>query len=300
MAVNDVAFLTSVVTDQWTTLDTLTFCGEEYYPIFNKEGCDGPCLTLYRASGGSGLISFTCVRSCCGPNYVDFAIGDPNVCRGTEACGGPNANVGVIRVAWAHCEYTGAGWYCVLACGSTGDGAVAELSDVDASDSDIQIIAGPYDTEEEAAATCAPGLCNEFAFTLLPRRFEVTFTDTTGSCTCYEGVRIVLEFVLHLAGTSFYEATHLPGPCGSGQIVTARLEVTCLDASTFGAYLDILGLSPGSTGALLTQGSTTLLATTPHPWTLDMGTMTESSPGPTYFVCNGTGSGSVRAMITEG
>lgn len=146
--------LTSSDRATWTNpdADTITICGTAYTLSFTRQGCDGPCLTL--TSSGSGAATYTCVRTGCGNNFADFNIGNPAVCTGDTACGGPASNVATIHVAWAHCEYDGPGWYCVRACGTEDDCAPVELADEDAGDPDIEICNGPYETEEEAETAC--------------------------------------------------------------------------------------------------------------------------------------------------
>lgn len=149
---NDSARLAPVGDGTWTSgSGTITICNVEYLLLFDKGGCNGPCLTL-RRNTGSGFADYVCVRDVCGCGYAIFSIGHPDVCTGAPSCGACS-NVARIKVAFASCAYTGAGWYCVRACGSTGNGVVANLIDTDDT-GDIEILSGPYDTEEEAATAC--------------------------------------------------------------------------------------------------------------------------------------------------
>lgn len=147
----------------WTSAGTITICNREYGLLFSKEGCDGPCLNLVTEFGsGSGLTIYPTVRSCCGKNYADFAIGDPAVCTGTEGCGGPDGNVTTIRVAWVPCNWSGDAWYCARDCGTDDDPAPVELTLTDIMTGDLEIVSGPYNTEAEAILACggsplAPG-----------------------------------------------------------------------------------------------------------------------------------------------
>jgi len=143
----------------WTGGDALTLCGVDYTLKVTRDA-GGPNATL---TAPDLVTVYPMVRESCGRNSAVFTVGDPAVCTGDEACGGPAANLTRIRVRWAHCEYGGAGWYCARQCGGFGDGEAVLLGDEDAGDPEIEILSGPYDTEEEAG--CAPAAAGDSCVT---------------------------------------------------------------------------------------------------------------------------------------
>lgn len=159
---NDRAIMIPAGDGTWSTLaGTVTFCGVEYRVLFNRTG---PTASLQRVtphgSGGSagsagspGTIT-PLQFVCCDCNVITFAAGGLPICTGTPVCGGPCANTAVIRIAWVPCAYSGPGWYCARSCGSSGAGTPILLSDTTASDSTIEILSGPYDTDLQAALAC--------------------------------------------------------------------------------------------------------------------------------------------------
>lgn len=131
--------------------DTLTICGVSYSVSFSKGTCDGPCLTL--TSPTASGASYTAVRESCGPNYAVFALGNPAVCTGDPACGGPAANLLRLKVQWVSCLWDGPGWYCVRDCGG-GPCEARELLEGDQYDPAIEICSGPFETEGAAQEAC--------------------------------------------------------------------------------------------------------------------------------------------------
>ncbi len=218
--------LTSSDRATWTNpdADTITICGTAYTLSFTRQGCNGPCLTL--TSSGSGAATYTCVRTGCGNNFADFNIGNPAVCTGDTACGGPASNVATIHVAWAHCEYDGEGWYCIEPCAG-GDTAVVELTDADAGDPDITIIGGPYATEEEAQDGCGPvstSCCES-----VPHQMTLVVSGLTGVCACANGTfTITHQGTFAINGSSHYWCSDaVPGTCrGVGD---AKWNLVCFE-----------------------------------------------------------------------
>ncbi|HEY1186302.1 MAG TPA: hypothetical protein VGE74_01535 [Gemmata sp.] len=158
--------------------DTLTICGVSYSVSFSKGTCDGPCLTL--TSPTASGASYTAVRESCGPNYAVFAIGNPAVCTGDPACGGPAANLLRLKVQWVSCLWDGPGWYCVRDCGGAGACTATELLEGDQYDASIEICSGPYADEATAGAAC-PGPFNGPCYLPTPPRW-MKLTITTSAC----------------------------------------------------------------------------------------------------------------------
>jgi hypothetical protein len=140
---------------------TVTICGNEITTVFDPRPGDLPRLTWTKSGVTSGpAVTGLATWAESGCNYVDFDIGDPRLCTGTRACGGPCANTTRLRVQYSPCPYAGPGFYCVRTCGTADAGSAVELNDDDAKDGEIEILSGPYNTYAEAVVGCAPPTCH--------------------------------------------------------------------------------------------------------------------------------------------
>ena len=168
--------LTNAGGGAWGSGGTLRLCNVDYLLVFHRPGPGGVARLVITAATGSGA-SYEAIWSRCGTDYVEFGIGTPEVCSGEVApC---DENTAIIRVAKAHCNYTVPGWYCIRDCGSTGTPVAALLEDADATDMTIEIVGGPFATEEEAGRclpVCAPAEGPERTFSPGPK--VVTFKGT--------------------------------------------------------------------------------------------------------------------------
>ena len=162
---------------------SLRICNVDYQLLFTRPSTGGVARLSLVPLGMSGASTYDAVWSRCGPDYVEFGMSLPAVCTGTDKpC---EDSLAVIRIAKAHCKYTGPGWYCVRACGSGSFGTLVELGDADAVDMSIEIMNGPYDTEEEGAAYCGALTCAEVPVELA---LDVEFRDeyaALGTVRCF-------------------------------------------------------------------------------------------------------------------
>lgn len=168
----------------WTGPDTVTIRGTEYVVEFAPDGCGGPCLYLVLPLGSP--VYFRATLEDCGCNWATFAVGDPFVCGGATAPGGPCKNRVTIRVEWKCCNpiegWGGPGWYCIKPAGRVAGCRVAELLGNAACDRTIEICSGPYVDEAAAESVCSLYVeCGDRRFA---RYYSFTMGDDVTGLNC--------------------------------------------------------------------------------------------------------------------
>ncbi|MDY3555299.1 hypothetical protein R5W24_004440 [Gemmata sp. JC717] len=216
----------------WT--GALTLGGVEYAVSFTRGACGEPCATL-TAPGGSGGTFKGTLESCSGSSAT-FAFGG-GLCTGAK-CGGPRRNLVRVQVRWVQCDFE-EGWYCVKDC-DTGETAAVELLDGAQYDDSIEIVSGPYATQEEADAACGPVTVVCCGDTPLPRQVRATISGFGGADGTY---------------TLTYDAPNFPGiwSCwveGSWEAGGGILQFGCRLEGGLGWGLNLYGLGPGGAGSI--------------------------------------------------
>lgn len=238
--------LTSADGARWSG-GTISVCGTDYTLAFSIGTCSDPCLTLTGATASAP--TYPGVRESCGPNSAVFAFGDPAICTGEVACGGPANNVLRVRVRWINsCLWAGPGWYCVRDCGSEEACEAVELLEGDQYDDTIEICSGPYEDEAAAEEVC-----------------PVTVPGVTGPLDCGAGL------FLHEVGVTYSVTVTIPSPPGS---------VWMLFDTEYGKTYQVFVTSSPDQG-FVSQTTEGVAAT---PWTTATGRVTNACSVPLPYL----------------